>query len=110
MESVIVTTYREIKLKGGRIIPANTEVEVSFLEKDSDTNISIANRDRLCNIRHNGLTSLVRIISVFERPDMETLEEWNNDAVCETPLGNRTEPDGYDEFGAPSWLMVLGFM
>jgi len=43
-------------------------------------------------------------------PSFNTLERWMNDGVCKTPTGARVEPDGHDEYGSPSWLLVLGLI
>ena len=43
-------------------------------------------------------------------PSMRTLEEWQNDSMCETVTGDRVEPDGVGPDGAPSWLIALGFI
>lgn len=47
----------------------------------------------------------------FEKvPSVRKLEKMSNDAICTTPLGNRVEPDGHDEHGCPSWLLVMGLI
>lgn len=43
-------------------------------------------------------------------PTLAELEEWDSDGVCETPSGDRVEPDGEGPDGAPSWLRVLGMI
>lgn len=45
-----------------------------------------------------------------ERPDLETLEEWDFDGSCEATDGCWVEPDGVCEHGHPSWLLRLGFI
>ncbi len=32
------------------------------------------------------------------------------DGTCETPAGNRVEPDGVDHEGVPSWLRIYGLI
>ena len=51
-----------------------------------------------------------RALSGGYLPDMEELEEWMFDSVCETPTGNDVEPDGYGPDGVPSWLLLLGLI
>lgn len=41
----------------------------------------------------------------YEIPDMDQLERWVFDSVCEKPDGTRIEPDHPD-----SWLCILGLM
>ena len=46
-----------------------------------------------------------------ERPDIETLEEWEFDAGgCEATDGCWVEPDGVCQHGHPSWLLRLGYI
>ena len=46
----------------------------------------------------------------IERPDLETLEEWDLDGGCEATDGCWVEPDGVCEHGHPSWLLRLGYI
>jgi hypothetical protein len=39
---------------------------------------------------------------VYDVPELELLEEWVNDSICETPDGECVEPDHPD-----SWLVLL---
>jgi hypothetical protein len=43
-------------------------------------------------------------------PTMKQLELWTYDSICETPTGDRVEPDGTGPDGTPSWLMALGMI
>jgi len=45
-----------------------------------------------------------------DRPDMEQLEEWVFDSVCEATDGCEVEHDGSCEHGHPSWLLRLGLI
>lgn len=45
-----------------------------------------------------------------ERPDIETLEEWDFDGGCEATDGCWVEPDGICQHGHPSWLLRLGLI
>lgn len=45
-----------------------------------------------------------------ERPDIETLEEWDSGGGCEATDGCWVEPDGVCEHGHPSWLLRLGYI
>jgi len=42
----------------------------------------------------------------YDRPPVEELEEAYESGGSISVLGERVEPDGFDEFGSPSWLMV----
>jgi excisionase family DNA binding protein len=47
------------------------------------------------------------LTSLKAPPSEKSLEKMSNDGVVTTPLGNRTEPDGYGTKGEPSWLLVM---
>ena len=42
------------------------------------------------------------------QPNDELLNDWIKDGGCESPLGLWIETDGYDKYGCPSWLLILG--
>jgi hypothetical protein len=47
----------------------------------------------------------------FKAPPSErALWKMSDDGIATTPIGNRTEPDGYGPKGDPSWLIVLGLI
>lgn len=43
-------------------------------------------------------------------PDMEQLEEWFFDTMCEATDGCTVEHDGTCEHGAKSWFLELGLI
>ena len=45
-----------------------------------------------------------------EEPDLETLQEWDFEGVCEATDGCIVEPDGICPHGHPSWLLRLGLI
>lgn len=45
-----------------------------------------------------------------EEPDLETLEEWFMDTVCEATDGCIVEHDGRCPHGYPSWFLQLGMI
>lgn len=49
-------------------------------------------------------------IPVDEVPSEEELQRINLDSVCPSITGYDVEPDGHDPDGAPSWLLILGFI
>jgi hypothetical protein len=46
----------------------------------------------------------------IKRPSMQKLEDWSMDSVCKSVFGCEIEPDGWDHYGSPSWLLALGFI
>lgn len=94
-----ITTEKAIKLKTGEIFPKG--LHVSFNEATPS----------LCLVRGERLEPYkIRITSAFNSPSLDDLEEMVNDGVCESVAGERTEPDGWDEHGSPSWLLALGMI
>ena len=45
-----------------------------------------------------------------ERPDLETLEEWFFDSICEATDGCIVEHDGTCPHNHPSWFLRLGLI
>jgi len=43
-------------------------------------------------------------------PSLQTLEEWAEAGIAETPTGYEVEPDGRGPDGSPSWLLILGML
>lgn len=43
-------------------------------------------------------------------PEIDQLEEWMFDGVCEATDGCQVEPDGWCEHGHVSWLIYMGIM
>ena len=95
--------HKEIKLKSGLVVPANSECEIKF---DGTT---------VCSVGGGGAgwfklrcSSLPRYFEQFKAPSMRTLEKWSDECVAKSMLGKRVEPDGYDDQGSPSWMIVIG--
>ena len=45
-----------------------------------------------------------------DAPDLELLEEWMMEGVCEATDGCIVEPDGVCPHGHPSWLIAMGMI
>ena len=45
-----------------------------------------------------------------DEPDVEDLEYWISDGVCEATDGCSVEPDGICAHGHVSWLLYLGWL
>ncbi len=44
------------------------------------------------------------------KPDLEQLQEWVFDSVCEATDGCEVEPDGVCPHGYPSWMLYMGLI
>lgn len=66
-----------------------------------------------CIIPHNTRPEKpysVRIQSAFKAPSIKVMEKWSDDGIAKSIGGKRVEPDGYDENGLPSWMLILGLI
>jgi hypothetical protein len=88
------------------VIPTGTDLQVHFSE---------TRPDRIF-FEYDGFLRVARVISAFKFftkfrkcPSARSLEKTESErGGCMTCLGNFVEPDGYDQFGAPSWMLVIG--
>lgn len=99
----------DIKLKSGELIPRGAEVECIFSD-DILTRflIKAANLEKSVRVPYRSANKY--LIGFTAQPGMSSLERMMNDGIVTTPLGSRTEPDGYGQYGEPSWLLVLGLI
>lgn len=94
------TLTKDIRLKSGDVLVKGTKVSVK----------PIVGYDRGCTINNGIRDYRVSYSSVFKVPSENCIEHAISDGVCSTPAGCRTEPDGYDHYGFPSWLLVMGMI
>jgi len=59
-------------------------------------------------VQYEGLSQWKKEVKSI--PSFETLQEWEHDGICETPTGERVEPDGIGSDGVPSWLRVFAII
>ena len=59
---------------------------------------------------YGGVTSDGYPEPVEPKPELEQVEYWTVDSVCEATDGCQVEPDGVCEHGYPSWLLYLGLV
>lgn len=101
-------TIKAIELKNEICIPVGTEVSIKFLGDVSPRLVEITPVDGVpFKIK---ITSLNRYFKGFKVPSASTLERWNEEGVCKTPTGKKTEPDGYANDGSPSWFLAMGLI
>lgn len=89
-------------------IPSGVTVHVWFSPKKHPSNIFVKYGDE---VKISRITQAHTWLNGFRKPPtFKTLEKYSNNGIAKTPLGNSTEPDGYDSQGAPSWMLVLGLI
>ena len=108
-------------------IPVTTKIELKYSKSVTPTVIPTGTNLNLyfdgkstiyAYFNHEGVTRPLRITNLHKyfgsrfkkMPSISYLQKQELDGVCSTVNGKRVEPDGFDEFGAPSWLLVLGLI
>lgn len=110
MKAYIGTTVRSLKFKqpinGFDTIPEGVEMTVTWEGIRPKATIPAIQAQPL-SLSNKGVALLLG----FSVPDMATIEEWyGDDGGCESVLSEWVEPDGYDQYGAPSWMLTLGLI
>lgn len=110
MKAKTFTTTRDIKTKTGeKFIAKGSKVDVAF-------DVASAHGGMCATAFSMTTGEGVRIVSRdfsaigIKVPSMRKLTKWNDEGVCQTVFGARVEPDGTDEYGAPSWLLAMGLI
>ena len=99
---------REIKLKDGSVISRNTQVEKVYFINDRIAEITFTNLTRKIKLRNYNLGKYIK--GFMKEPSLSTLKKWESEGYCKTVTGEIVEPDGIGSDGAPSWLLVLGYI
>lgn len=97
-----------ILLKSGTIIHKGSKIEVVWDSETSVTSASVKVDGKQMEKRFSN-RAIVALLGK-KIPSEPTLSRWNKDGYCKTILGNKTEPDGRDEHGSPSWLLAMGLI
>jgi hypothetical protein len=98
---------RDLKVKKlDRELRAGTEVEVSF-PREYD--------GRVVSYEAGGVRILSRSESLgrtidIKIPGEKALAKWDSEGYSKSVGGKVVEPDGWDNNGMPSWLLVLGLV
>ena len=101
---------KEIKFKNGLVIPVGTSVNVIFKDGGTVCELSGGSAGGIPVTVKLRCASLPRYFSKFKAPSLKTMEKWSDDGVAKSMLGNKVEPDGYDDQGSPSWMLVAGII
>lgn len=102
-------TKKEVKTKGGTVIPVGTSVD--FLGEDPQKKLPIIFID---GFNTKPITPswkmFASIVLGKKEPSLQTLEKWSDEGYCSSINGKKVEIDGYDPDGFPSWMIVLGMV
>ena len=105
-----LTNNREIKFKNGLVIPVGTNLAVTFTAGQMVANLTGGTAGGVPVSLKLRCSSLPRYFSRFKEPTTYMLEKWSDDGVAKSMLGKRVEPDGHDDEGSPSWMLVMGLI
>jgi hypothetical protein len=94
---MIAKTKKIITLKTGEVLKAGITISKWNVDGRSDR----------CQLSTG---NIVRVTSCFKAPSIKTLEQYCENGISKSVLGKTVEPDGYDEYGSPSWCLVMGIM
>lgn len=99
-----VQVKKEFRNKRGDVFPEGATVACEF--RDSSVRVTLG--DAAVVMPYQAAS---KFLTKFKpAPSMKALEKMTYDGVATTPLGSRTEPDGYGVHGEPSWLIVMGLI
>lgn len=93
-----MTTKRAIKMKSGETVLAGAKVSPS----ETHTLALVHGAERTYRVKYQNLGLKV--------PSENTLMRWSDDGIAKSVNGKKTEPDGIDADGFPSWLLALGLI
>jgi len=102
-----ITTSNEIKFKLGLTIDAGTPCVLQFDGKTTVATITAVGSNVGFRLR---CSSLPRYFNRFKAPSIKTMQNWSDQGIAKSVLGNRVEPDGFDPEGSPSWMLVMGII
>ena len=63
-----------------------------------------------CDAIADPVTHKIKHRATEPMPNMDLLQEWVMDSVCDATDGCQVEPDGHCEHGHQSWLLRLGLI
>jgi len=101
---------KEIKFKNGLVIPVGTNLAVTFIAGQNVAELNGGSAGGVSVGLKLRCSSLPRYFSRFKEPTTFMLEKWSDDGVAKSMLGKRVEPDGHDDEGSPSWMLVMGLI
>ena len=108
MKTLHKTILVDIKLKTGEILHAGTQVKICW-DSTKTKHAIVKQNNTEYKLRNSSLNKYFG--APFKKaPTPNKLQQWSNDGVCQTVLGTKTEPDGYGNYGEPSWLLIFGMI
>ena len=114
MNTITCTTIRELNFAKAAtpvVIPTGTTIQLYFkTEKPARAYFMHNGIERPLSVSHLHLTVKSSSVKFRKAPSLRAMEKANDAGVMTTVTGAKVEPDGHDEYGAASWLLVMGLI
>jgi len=96
---------RDVRNKNGVEIKAGEMVDLKWMEPKPHFTVLLkpGTEERVIVATKN----LHSYVNAPKAPSVYLMEKWSEDGVAKSILGHRTEPDGWDPNGSPSWMLAL---
>jgi len=105
-----ITNNKEIKFKNGLVIPVGTSLTLTFIAGQTVAELTGGAAGGVPVTLKLRCSSLPRYFSKFKEPSIKTMEKWSDNGIAKSMLGKNVEPDGHDDEGSPSWMLVLSLI
>lgn len=114
MNTITCTTIRELNFAKSTtpvVIPTGTTIQLYFkTEKPARAYFMHNGIERPLTVPHLHLTVKSSSVKFKKPPGIKAMERASDVGVMTTVTGAKVEPDGYDTYGAASWLLVMGLI
>lgn len=101
MENETFDTLLSFKLKSGERVPVGCD-----LTWTGRGGAQVEYEGRTIKISAKTAAKVLEV----DFPSDEDLARWVCDSLVYSVMGEQVEPDGYDCYGSPSWLLALGII
>jgi hypothetical protein len=108
MKTYSFISKKPIKLKDGTSFNANSRFEVNGFLSNS---LKVMLAKHIDTDREFKLSVAGYLYMVSKKaPSITTMRSWESDGIAKSVFGKRVELDGMDEYGSPSWFLVMGLI
>jgi hypothetical protein len=98
----------EIKLKNGDCLKSGRLFNMWWEEVDGHARPRVI--DSLTGTEYKiSSPAAIRMLG-RKSPSEATLKKWDREGFSKSVIGEIVDPDGYDQYGSPSWLLVYGLI
>ena len=98
-----VFTNSPIKMKSGYTIRTGSQIEIAFEQIGYKYGIHLRHQNNNFKVS----LQLLKKLQGIKQPSIKTLQKWEYNGISKSVFGKTVEPDGHDEYGSPSWTLLL---